>query len=191
MTTSKLPDKKILDECFSYNPSDGSLVWKSRPRSHFVNDRAHRTFNGKLAGFEAGAKVEWRKGKPGAVLVKFRLCNAVIQAPAHRIIFAMLGIEIPPGIQIDHADLNPYNNRLSNLRLATNAQNNANKPGKQNRMGVHAGLPKGVNKVGRKFFTQIKANGARRYIGIFDTPEEAHEHYLSAAKEAFGEFARG
>lgn len=30
-----------------------------------------------------------------------------------------------------------------------------------------------------------------RYVGIFDTQEQAREAYLSAARSAFGEFARG
>lgn len=45
------------------------------------------------------------------------------QQKVHRIIWTMLVGEIPAGYQIDHADGNRSNNHISNLRLATRAEN--------------------------------------------------------------------
>lgn len=191
MTTAKLPSQAILNECFSYNPNDGVLTWKSRPRSHFISDRAYRTFNGKFAGFEAGYRQVGKKGRDVAIVVKFRLLRVVVQCQAHRIILAMLGVHIPTGIQVDHADMNPYNNRLDNIRLATPGQNNANRAAKKHRIGIHSGLPKGVYKIGSKFMAQIKTDGKTRYLGMFLNPQDANVRYLSEATKQFGEFARG
>lgn len=107
----------------------------------------------------------------------------------HRVIVArMIGRELERKEDVDHIDSNPLNNRRSNLRLATRAQNGAN----QRKPSTNTSGFKGVSfhKQRKKWGANIRVNDKLRNLGYFDTPEEAHEAYKKAAVEAFGEFAR-
>jgi len=110
---------------------------------------------------------------------------------AHRIIWEMFHEAIPEGIQIDHIDGDPYNNRIENLRLATQAQNNANRGKQINRPNVSKDLPKGVsyNKAGR-YEARITYKNQGHYLGSYDTTEEAYAAYMEAAEILHGKYAR-
>jgi HNH endonuclease len=86
--------------------------------------------------------------------------------------------------QVDHMDGDGLNNAIANLRLATSKQNQGNrKVDKRNTLSV-----KGVRKHTDNCYS---ARMAGRHLGCFKTIEEAHQAYFNAAKEYFGEFARG
>jgi hypothetical protein len=108
------------------------------------------------------------------------------QYKAHRLAWLIMTGEWPSS-QIDHINGDKSDNRWRNLREATNSQNNANQGlRRSNRTGF-----KGVSFARNgKPYAQIRANGQTRYLGSFDTAEEASAAYEKAAKEAFGEFAR-
>lgn len=57
----------------------------------------------------------------------------------HRIVYAMSVGEIPYGMQVDHADMNPGNNRPENLRLVSASENQWNTGGSRVKA---SGLPK-------------------------------------------------
>ncbi len=89
-----------------------------------------------------------------------------------------------PTKELDHKDGNSLNNKIDNLREATRSQNLGNsKRSLRNKSGF-----KGVswNKNAQKYIVEVK----HKYVGLFNTAEEAHEAYKKAAIEAFGEFAR-
>ena len=89
----------------------------------------------------------------------------------HRIIgYCFLGLDIEnPKITIDHINRNPSDNRVENLRLATNQQQQFNKN------------PKGytMRRNGR-YQARIVINGEYIHLGTYDTFEEAHQAYLDA-----------
>jgi hypothetical protein len=85
----------------------------------------------------------------------------------------------------DHKNLDPTDNRRSNLRLATVAQNQSNRSAKAGR-----DLPKGVSRVGARYVARIKQHGKTIRLGAYDTIEEAHQAYAEEAARRFGEFAR-
>jgi HNH endonuclease/AP2 domain len=87
---------------------------------------------------------------------------------------------------IDHRDLNPSNNRWTNLRRATRSQNNANRGLYRNNA---CGL-KGVSAANGRWRATIYKNGRRHHLGMFATPQSAHAAYAKAARKLFGKFAR-
>lgn len=97
----------------------------------------------------------------------------------------ILGLENPK-IFADHINGNKLDNRRSNLRIVTPAQNACNrKIQSNNRLGF-----KGVTLTPEgRFSAHYGLNRRSYYIGNFRTPEEAHAAYLEKTKEVFGEFA--
>ena len=73
-----------------------------------------------------------------------------------------------PDNMIDHYNRNSKDNRLENLRVVNHQQNTWNKDAKgyyfENRIG--------------KYQAKLKVDGVQKYLGTFDTEEEAHAAYL-------------
>ena len=91
--------------------------------------------------------------------------------------------------QVDHIDANRLNNQKSNLRAATQQQNNANAL-KWRR--TCSSRYKGVcwAKTKNKWEVKITVNYKTIHLGRYFDEEEAARTYDQAAKEHFGEFAR-
>lgn len=98
----------------------------------------------------------------------------------------ILGRAMLPGEEVDHIDSDTFNNRRDNLRVATRAQNTRNTKLRSNNTSGY----KGVSWHKYAWMAQIMFEGKKIYLGLFKTPEEAHEAYCEAAKKYFGEFAR-
>lgn len=88
------------------------------------------------------------------------------------------------GGMADHRDGNGLDNRRSNLRPCTQAQNTLNRGPKRGKRF------KGVYPTGRKFYAQATLGGKTRSMHGFLTAEEAAKAYDSMAMEMHGEFAR-
>lgn len=177
----KLPTIEYLNECFDYNHETGVLVWKQRPIDHFPSKRAMHAWRARWPGRSAGTVNTFGHMAVGLQ----RECGQ--QVLVHRLIWIMFNGPIPDGYQIDHIDGNPSNNKLGNLRLATNRQNAVNckrKTGKKFSRNLRGTYPKGT-----KWQSGITVHGRHVYLGTFNTPEEAHEAYKKAHIEAAGEFA--
>lgn len=83
-----------------------------------------------------------------------------------------------PSKQIDHINQNKSDNRICNLRLATNAQNQMNTPNRKR------SLPRGV----RISKGRYQARACSSYLGSFATVEEAYTAYKKYVRDTFGEF---
>ena len=86
---------------------------------------------------------------------------------------------------VDHRDYNGLNNRRANLRACSHADNCRNM-----RSPVGASGFRGVNFQAGKFVAGINVDDRRRYLGRFETKEEAAEAYDEAALRLFGAFAK-
>ena len=112
-----------------------------------------------------------------------RLGKSITPRPLARFI---LRLTPDDPLEVDHKNGDPLDNRRNNLRICNRSLNNANK-GKQinNTSGY-----KGVTWHAGKWKAQIKINRKNKYLGRFANKEDAAKAYDSAAREAFGEFAR-
>lgn len=90
-------------------------------------------------------------------------------------------------IKIDHIDGNRYNNKKSNLRLCSNAENNRNT---SKRITNKSGY-KGVSWEKRfsRWRATITFEGKQIHLGTYKDITEAAIAYDKKAKELFGEFA--
>lgn len=86
--------------------------------------------------------------------------------------------------QIDHINRDRLDNRKSNLRICTHAQNCQN----TSRRGGRSGY-RGVRKDWNRYEAIIVAHGIKYALGRFDTAREAAEAYNEAAIKYHGEFA--
>lgn len=136
-------------------------------------------------------KFTWLESKRGRRPLSRRVYSSLRidgrQYLTHRLAWIYVNGDIPDGIEVDHINGDPADNRIANLRLATRAQNHANRrlsnTNKAGLKGVH------TTKHGR-CAARINHMGKRYWLGRFDTAEEAHAAYVSAAKRLHGEFAR-
>lgn len=113
------------------------------------------------------------------------LCIDYVTYRAHRLAWFYVYGEWPAG-DIDHINRNRSDNRIANLRIATNSQNQANTVART------AGKLKGAywHKRKSKWTSHICCEGKIRHLGYFDTESEAHAAYSLTAVELFGSFAR-
>ncbi len=140
-------------------------------------------FGNKLKVFECGKVLVFGKQTPhkdkyyekkcgvsydGYKNLQLRHENKIKNYKLHRIIaYAYLSLDINnPKIQIDHVNQDKIDNRVSNLRIVSNQENQFNK------------CCKGYTKIGNKYRARIRLNGKYIYLGNYDTRELAHNAYL-------------
>lgn len=167
MTFKPMPPADYLRRIFNYDPETGILYWNYR-------EDVPKATNTRFAGCIAGS---YDKG-----YLTVRLNNVLYMV--HRVAFVIyhgdiLGIED----EIDHEDLNGCNNKIRNMRKATDTDNNANKDMQVN------------NTSGSKSIDQLpsekwRARIAGLHLGCYDTIQEATEAYGQAAETLYGKFGR-
>lgn len=103
---------------------------------------------------------------------------------AHRLAWLWTYGEWPSSL--DHINGDRSDNRLANLRLATASQNSGNRVvGRRNRSGY-----RGVSwhKGKQKWIAQISRAGRTKFVGMYETVEDAAAAVEVAGAELFGEF---
>lgn len=89
----------------------------------------------------------------------------------HRLMaYTYLGLDIENSkLQVDHIDGNRLNNKLSNLRVVNQQQNNWNRT-----------KVKGYRQIGKKWVAKIYLNGKSICLGTYATEAEARISYITA-----------
>lgn len=90
---------------------------------------------------------------------------------------------------IDHRDRDTANNKINNLREATDEENQYNRvnPNSNGYKGITFNNQERHHK--KPWLARIKYNGKRITLGHFATKQEAGEAYKTAAIKYYGEFA--
>lgn len=146
-----------LIDLLNYEAATGVFRWR-------VTNRRAR------AGVEAGT-IHWKGYRDIIVDGNHFL--------AHRLVWMYIYGHWPID-QIDHINGNRLDNRLVNLREATNTQNQQNqrRPRSDNKSGFLGVSPSGNNR--SPWRAQIAHHGRKIYLGEFTTKEDAHTAYLTA-----------
>lgn len=154
-----------LRRAFTYNPLTGILRWAYKPR---VNTES---------GAEAGCKMGGYR----------RVCLHGVSMQVHRVGWAMHYGKWPKD-QIDHINMIRDDNRITNLREATNGENKWNTLAQSNNSHGSKGVAWDAQK--QRWVARIMIHGKRIKIGRYRTREEASLAYAGAAEKLVGEFAR-
>ncbi len=95
--------------------------------------------------------------------------------------------EFDTKLHVDHINGDKLDNRKSNLRVVTCSENAMNRGKQSNNSSGHKGVI--FDKSRNKWRAEICFNRTRKYLGRFDSAEEASEAYREAALLYHGEFA--
>jgi len=93
----------------------------------------------------------------------------------------------PSGSQVDHINHDKRDNRKSNLRVCSAAQNQHNRLNYKSNLSGLKGV--GWHKATQSWRARIQVEGVQIHLGTFKKKEAAYEAYKNAAKRLHGEFA--
>jgi hypothetical protein len=91
-----------------------------------------------------------------------------------------------PADLLDHIDGDRKNNRIENLREASNSENLRNRPENKNNTSGHKGVY--WNKQHQKWLVKFVVGGVNHYLGLFEDFDEAARAYREAIDRIHGEF---
>ena len=155
--------QKYLKEILDYDAETGIFTSKST--------RGHNAVSGDVAGSTRPDRYRqiYIDGKPYL---------------SHRLAIMWTTGSFPEK-HTDHINADRADNRLCNIRPATVIENTRNA---KRSITSSTGF-KGVHREHQKYVAAINYGGKKHRIGLFETPEEAHEAYCDEADRRFGEYA--
>jgi len=152
---------------FEYDPTTGRFTYKTRPVSDFqptkldTADRRCRQWNTRCVGKEAGSI-----GVNGYRYLSVDGRDVL----AHRAAFAIMTKAWPPH-SIDHVNGNRADNRWTNLRGVTVAENSRNQKVRVDNKSGCVGVS--VHKQTGRWLARIATGKKYKYLGLFDKFEDA------------------
>jgi hypothetical protein len=146
-----------------------------------IHDKKGRSFWIDEADLDLIAGYTWHIGSNGYASTNMRHPDGgFFTLGMHRL---LLGLGHGDPMEVDHVNGDRSDNRRSNLRLCTAEENAHNRRSKSKSKGVC------LTKDGKRWRARIAFRGHRKYLGSFDTHEQASEAYKRAALELHGEFS--
>lgn len=163
------PSAELLAEAtrlFSYNAVNGGLIWRCPANKQHPG----KTKIGKMVGGDDG------HGYLMCALLghKFKV---------HQIVWLICKGALPE-LPIDHVNRDRRDNRIENMRLATDEQNIHNQKSNARKL---SGVTKDTRGCG--FAARIQHKGKKFYLGYFKTKEDANAAYVKASREIRGEYS--
>jgi|TARA_R110002020_G_scaffold425568_1_gene635007 hypothetical protein len=167
MKHKPLPPLEELKEFLHYNPDTGVITWIKKP--------SNRVKVGQVAGVM----------NSGTYYIQIRFKG--ISYLAHRLAYYMHHGVDPLENLVDHKYGDRSNNRIKDLRLASNAQNCINRVN-LNRNNTSGAIGLYWDKNAKKWRVQIMVNGKRKHLGYFINKEDAIKARKEAEIKYIGEF---
>lgn len=171
--------QEYIKSVLHYDPETGIFTWRVRDRSLFNTLHTCKAWNTKYAGKRAGRV---HSPYPGYYNREIKLKNRMYFE--HHLAWLYVYGSFPPkGMQIDHINRIPSDNRISNLRVVTLHVNcrNRSMPG-HNTSGVTGVTWHSLNK---KWMARTSIGKKRVQLGYFDNIKDA-ERAVLAARSAGG-----
>jgi hypothetical protein len=152
-----------LRELLHYDPETGVFTWKVRP-----------SIRVKRVGAVAG-----NIGAGGYAVINLTKFGS--PKKAHRLAWLYIHGKWPEA-DIDHINGDRLDNRIVNLRdvsrrINTENLRSARRHSKSGLLGAHWHEPF------KKWYSVITTDRKRKFLGLFKTPEEAHQAYLAAKRK--------
>lgn len=120
----------------------------------------------------------WNVNKEGYARRQKKVDGKRITIFLHRLV-----ISAKPNEIVDHINRNKLDNRLENLRIVDQKLNSINRGKSKNKLSKYKGVTK--KKMASKIKYQVYCGG--KYIGVYDTEQEAANVYDLKVKETFGD----
>lgn len=155
-----------LKRLLSYDPDTGVFIWKA--------DVSSRVKKGMVAGTSDSFGY-------GRIVIKGKSYKS------HRLAWAYSYNEFPDGA-IDHINANASDNRISNLRIATQLENTRNRRIPKNNTSGVKGVYWDLEK--RKWRAQFRIDGKNKVVGYFADLNIAKIEIIKARNKYHKEFAR-
>ena len=158
-------NQQELKTLLHYDPPTGVFRWRHEPKRG-------------MQPWDVAGNID-RQG-----YVQIKIGGKVLMA--HRLAWLYVHGELPK--QVDHKNMTRSDNRIDNLRAADNSCNGMNKRMQSNNTTGYKGVT--FHKGTGRYHAKIQANGVRKSLGYYETAEQAHKAYMTAAGELHGQFAR-
>lgn len=158
-------NQQELKTLLHYDPPTGVFRWRHTPKRG-------------MKPWDVAGNID-RQG-----YVQIKIGGKVLMA--HRLAWLYVHGELPK--QVDHKNMTRSDNRIDNLRAADNSCNGMNKRMQSNNTTGYKGVT--FHKGTGRYHAKIQANGVRKSLGYYETAEQAHKVYMTAAGELHGQFAQ-
>lgn len=158
-------NQQELKTLLHYDPPTGVFRWRHEPKRG-------------MQPWDVAGNID-RQG-----YVQIKIGGKVLMA--HRLAWLYVHGKLPK--QVDHKNMMRSDNRIDNLRAADNSCNGMNKRMQSNNTTGYKGVT--FHKGTGRYHAKIQANGVRKSLGYYETAEQAHQAYMTAAGELHGQFAR-
>lgn len=171
------PTKEVdeyIRENLRYDPETGYLWW--------IKESDHRV--GKKRDLDKSA--DYIHKNSGYVNVNLSLTGGQFPYRAHRVAW-FLHYGSWPDKSLDHINGIKTDNRIENLRPATQQENDRNRKAYKGCSSKYKGVS--WSKSCQKWKSYIRSNQRQEHLGIYSSEEEAAQAYDKAARERFGDYA--